>query len=99
MLAEKGLSVGLLAGTVEKKAPEVEPEETAAPSTDCREMLAQISSENTKRTCLQAERAFMNQRVVDATNKETKSRRKQKSLEKLASSVMDQVLHFPIQKK
>lgn len=52
---------------------EIEVEDLVLPSSDCQNMLDQIVAETSMRTRLEAERAFMNQCIVDQAYTATKS--------------------------
>uniref|UniRef100_A0A1I7V779 Nuclear pore protein n=1 Tax=Loa loa TaxID=7209 RepID=A0A1I7V779_LOALO len=84
--AEKRLSdveIGLLLGgkgfalssvpQMQEETGENEAEELVLPSSDCQHMLNEIVAETSMRTRLEAERAFMNQRVVDQAYTTSKS--------------------------
>uniref|UniRef100_A0A915Q733 Nuclear pore protein n=1 Tax=Setaria digitata TaxID=48799 RepID=A0A915Q733_9BILA len=71
LFASKGFSLTSIPQMQE--ATENEGEELVLPSADCQQMLNEIVAETSQRTRLEAERAFMNQRVVDQTYATTKS--------------------------
>ncbi|VDK64983.1 unnamed protein product [Onchocerca ochengi] len=64
LLGGKGFSLSSVP-QMQEEAAENEAEEIVLPSTDCQHMLNEIVAETSTRTRLEAERAFMNQRVVD----------------------------------
>ncbi|VDK28824.1 unnamed protein product [Gongylonema pulchrum] len=67
LLSGKGFSLSAVP-QIEDTGVQTETEaEVVLPSTDCQQMLNELAAETEKRTRLEAERAFLNQRIVDQT--------------------------------
>lgn len=75
-MSERGFSLGALPGCWSRRETNIEGsgDEKAASSVQCGELLEEVMDATAERAALEAERAFLNQRVIDTAHLNIKPR-------------------------